>query len=343
MLAAAVSTCPAHAQAANPDAITHGLSYMTAFGSKNYAVVDLLYGVIIISLLVVAIVGVLVLTGVLVRGTPGAAEDIRSVPIERRGNGLMFIYIGVAISFLALTGTVVWNYVVLAAIAGPPANTAVTIHVIGHQWWWEVRYQSKMPSRTFTTANEIHIPVGKPVKVVLTTADVIHSFWVPALSGKMDTIPGQHNVTWLEADKTGIYRGQCTEYCGQQHAHMGFIVTAQPEKQFQAWWDHQLAGPQFVKSDVSTTTAEQGESVFMQKCAVCHAIRGTKADGKVGPNLSHLMQRDTIAAGTLPNTIGNLSGWIANPQNIKPGNYMPTLTLSAAELNSLRAFLNTLQ
>ncbi len=344
MLGLAALPAPAAAQAQqNADVLSHGLSYMTAFGTHNYPVVSLLYGVIIISLAVCAIIGILVLSGSLLRRARTIDNSMESVPLERGGNGLAFIYVGVGISFLVLTATVVWNYVVLADIAGTPADTAATIHVIGHQWWWEVRYDSKDPSRTFTTANEIHIPVGKPVKVVLTTADVIHSFWVPALSGKMDTIPGQHNVTWIEADKAGIYRGQCTEYCGQQHAHMGFFVTAQPPDQFKEWWDHQLTGPETVRSGVPSDQAGRGEAVFMKNCAVCHAVRGTMADGKVGPNLSHLMQRKTIGAGTLPNTIGNLSGWISNPQQIKPGNFMPTLTLSAIDLNNLRAFLKTLQ
>jgi len=325
------------------DAVSHGLSYLTAFGPTNYGIVTLLYFVIIVSLAVAGIVGILVLSGALVRRSrPDATGRMESVPLERSGTGLPFIYIGVAISFLVLTATVIWNYVVLAGVASPPTKVAATIQVIGHQWWWEVRYEGQ-PSQTFTTANELHIPVGKPVRIELSTADVIHSFWVPALGGKMDTVPGQHNVTWLQADKTGIYRGQCTEFCGQQHAHMGFMVVAQPPKEFEAWRTHELGGPVSPRSEQAISAAAQGREVFMKNCAVCHAIRGTLADGKVGPDLSHLMQRHTIAAGTLSNTIGNLSGWISNPQQIKPGNLMPTLALSATDLNSLRAFLETLQ
>jgi len=325
------------------DAVSHGLSYLTGFGPSSYGIVSLLYFVIIVSLAVAGIVGILVLVGALLRRSrPDATGRMESVPLERSGTGLPFIYIGVAISFLMLTATVVWNYVVLARVASPPAKVAATIQVIGHQWWWEVRYEGQ-PSQTFTTANEIHIPVGKPVRIELSTADVIHSFWVPALGGKMDTIPGQHNVTWLQSDKTGIYRGQCTEFCGQQHAHMGFMVTVQSPDKFDAWRAHQLAGPVSPRSEQMIVAAMHGKQVFMKNCAVCHAVRGTLADGKVGPDLSHLMQRHTIAAGTLSNTIGNLSGWISNPQQIKPGNLMPTLALSAADLNSLRAFLETLQ
>ncbi|HEY7663073.1 MAG TPA: cytochrome c oxidase subunit II [Xanthobacteraceae bacterium] len=333
--------CAARAQDQLP--ISHGLSYLTAFGPKNYSVVTLLYAVIIISLVVMTIVGVLVLFGSLLRGARPVDGNIASVPIERSGSGLLFIYIGAAVSFVVLLAVAVWNYVVLAAIAAPPANAAATIHVTGHQWWWEVQYESSEPSRTFTTANEIHIPVGKPVKVELSTADVIHSFWVPALSGKMDTIPGQHNVTWLQADKPGVYRGQCTEYCGQQHAHMGLLVIADPPDRFDAWWQNELEGPDQVHVNVPAADAREGQTVFMRHCAACHAVRGTMAMGKVGPDLSHLMERRSLAAGAVPNTVGALSGWISDPQRIKPGNYMPTLTLSAAELSKLRDFLRTLR
>lgn len=341
--AAAVLCTPCYAADDTGDTFPHGLSYMTAFGPKNYSVVSLLYGVIIISLVVVTIIGVLVLVGSLARGTRGDAAEVRSTPLERSGAGLSFIYVGIGLSFLVLTGTVVWNYVVLADIVAPAGKTAATVRIVGHQWWWDVQYKSADPSRNFTTANEIHVPVDQPVKVELSTADVIHSFWVPALTGKMDTIPGQHNATWLQADKPGVYRGQCTEYCGQQHAHMAFVVVAQPASEFKTWWDHQLQGPKELRDEAAIKAAEAGQAVFMKNCAVCHTIRGTMAHGKVGPDLSHLMQRHTIAAGTLPNSIGALSGWISNPQHIKPGNFMPTLDLSGVELNKLRSFLETLQ
>ncbi len=343
LAATAVSVVSACAADSGRPVVTHGLSYMTGFGPKNYPVVSLLWGAIILSLLVVTIVGGLVLTGALVRHRSAPADNLASVPLERSGSGLLFIYMGAGITFVALLAFAVWNYNVLAAIAGPRPNAPVTIHVIGHQWWWEVRYEGRKGYQPFTTANEIHIPVGKPAKVALDTADVIHSFWVPALSGKMDTIPGQNNTTWLQADTAGLFHGQCGEYCGHQHAHMGLIVTAEAPDQFDAWWRHQLQGPETVRSGIAIGKAEHGEAVFMQHCAVCHTVRGTMAMGKVGPDLSHLMQRKTLGAATVPNTIGYLSGWISNPQHIKPGNFMPTLTLSAQELGSLRDFLQTLK
>jgi cytochrome c oxidase subunit 2 len=338
----ALTACPAFAQDNGQPAISHGLSYMTGFGPRNYPVVSLLWGTIILSLLVIAIIGGLVLVGSFLRGQRAADGDITSVPVERRGYGLPFIYIGVGVTFVLLIGYAVWNYQVLAAIAGPRRELPIKIKVIGHQWWWEFQYSGRGRDG-FTTANELHIPVGEPIQVTLHTSDVIHSFWIPALTGKMDTIPGQNNTTWLQADRAGFYRGQCTEYCGQQHAHMAFVVTAEPKQQFESWWQQQLQGPKPVEAKVAAGEAERGQAVFMQSCAVCHTIRGTMAHGKIGPDLSHLMQRQTIAAGTAPNTIGYLSGWISDPQHIKPGNFMPTLTLSSRDLTALRTFLQTLQ
>jgi cytochrome c oxidase subunit 2 len=317
------------------------MSFMHAYGTKNYSVVAILWGTIAISLLVTAIITVLVVVGVLRRRT--RTDWPASIPPERGGSGMRWIYIGVALSLPVLFGTAIWNYAVLAEIASPPSRTAFTIRVTGHQWWWEFRYIGADPSRGFTTANEIHIPVGRPVRIELATADVIHSFWVPELTGKMDTIPGQNNTTWLEADKPGSYRGQCTEYCGLQHAHMGLVVVADPPDKFAAWWDRELAAPTTPVDEPARRRFMQGQLVFARHCAVCHTIRGTSAGGKVGPDLSHLMLRSTLAAATLPNTPGALSGWILEPQRIKPGNLMPNIVLSAGELASVRTYLLSLQ
>jgi cytochrome c oxidase subunit 2 len=231
--------------------------------------------------------------------------------------------------------------VTLAAVSRPsPGKSPFTVEITGHQWWWEVNYVGNDgPSRNFTTANEIHIPTGQPVEVKLKTADVIHSFWVPALTGKTDLIPGQTNDSWMEADHPGTYRGQCTEYCGQQHAHMAFAVIADPPDQFKAWWNHQLE----TASAADPKPITDGENAFIAKCGICHSVRGTRAGGVVGPDLSHLMQRRTIAANTIPNTPGYLSAWIADPQHIKPGNFMPRLDISAADLTRIRNYLATLQ
>jgi cytochrome c oxidase subunit 2 len=318
------------------------LSYMTGDGTKNYSVVALLWGLLGVSILVVAIVGVLVLIGVLRRWRePHPAEPRNEAPF-RPERGLSWIYIGSAISLAALFLSAIWTFAVLAHVGSPiGGKPALTLDVIGHQWWWEVRYESGetgATARNFTTANEIHIPTGKPVAVKLSTVDVIHSFWVPKLTGKMDTIPNQNNETWLEADKPGTYRGQCTEYCGLEHANMAFQVVADPPDKFNAWWDNQLKGAEAP----TAAAAAQGQAAFILHCAVCHSIRGTTAGGTLGPDLSHLMTRQTIASGTLPNAPGYLGAWIADPQHIKPGNMMPVLDLSGPELASIEAYLETL-
>lgn len=318
-----------------------GMSFMHAYGTKNYSVVAILWGTIAISLLVTAIILVLVVAGVL-RGRVSSPTPA-GVPLERSGSGMRWIYIGSALSLVVLFATAVWNYEVLAQIGAPPSRPAFTIKVVGHQWWWEFRYHGGDTARDFVTANEIHIPVGQPVRIELETQDVIHSFWVPALSGKMDTIPGQTNVTWIEADQPGQYRGQCTEYCGLQHAHMGLLVIADPPAQFRAWWDRQLAGPTPPVEEPALQRFTQGQTVFALHCATCHTIRGTLAQGKVGPDLSHLGLRETLAAATLPNTKGALSGWILEPQRIKPGNLMPNMQLSAADLGAVRDYLSALK
>jgi cytochrome c oxidase subunit 2 len=330
--ALALALLPGPAHALGP------MSYLQAFGERAGSILDLTWTVLIIALLVVAIITVLLIGG-LMRGwrgrTPVTAER---TAIVRRSGAVAWLYYGVGISTLVLFGTTVWTLVTLANVSRPSRKPAVTIQVTGHQWWWEVRYLSDDPSRVFETANEIHIPVGEPVQVKLVGSDVIHSFWVPALNGKTDTIPGKTNLTWLEADKPGVYRGQCTEYCGLQHAHMAFQVIASPPDEFKAWWNKQLEGVPTPTTDA----AIEEQNDFIKSCGICHAVRGTRAGGRMGPNLSHLMARKTIAAGTLPNTPGYLSAWIADPQHIKPGAEMPRLDLSGPELKHIRDFLETL-
>jgi cytochrome c oxidase subunit 2 len=227
---------------------------------------------------------------------------------------------------------------VLARVTSPSKRPALTIEITGHQWWWQVRYLSNDSSQVFVTANEVHIPVGEPVLLKLVGADVIHSFWIPALGGKTDAIPGQTNETWLEARSPGIYRGQCTEYCGLQHAQMATLLIADTQQNFAAWRAHQL------QSVGRPTSGGQwaGLAHFTSHCGSCHTIRGTDAAGTLGPDLSHLMQRHTIAAGTLPNDPADLDRWISDPQSIKPGALMPKPELSANERADVISYLKTL-
>lgn len=311
------------------------MDYLHADGLMAKIILPLTQGLLIVSAVVVVIVMGLVLIAVLRRGRGGAVPDTPLVDSPGRG----WISIGVGLSTIVLAGLVVWTSMTMARIANSPAEPALSINVRGHQWWWEFVYQNGDPSKIFTTANEIHIPVGKPVRFILDGEDVIHTFWVPSLGGKIQLIPGQTNVTWLEADRPGVYRGQCSQYCGQQHAHMIFSVFADRPEAFEAWRANQLRAAAQPTSD----DARIGERRFIVRCGACHTVRGALANGHVGPDLTHLMSRTTIAGGELTNNPGFLSGWIANPQNLKPGSLMPNPELSGPDLASIRSFLVTLK
>jgi len=224
-------------------------------------------------------------------------------------------------------------------IATPPQGP-VDILVRGNQWWWYVEYQGGKASDHVVTANEIHIPVGRPARIHLDTSDVIHSFWVPNLAGKLDAIPNHRNVFWLQADKPGVYPGECAEFCGFQHAHMRFFVFADPPDKFAAWLGQQNAPSRVPQTDEQ----ERGRQTFLNgPCVVCHQIRGTDAHGNVAPDLTHVGSRTTIASGTLPLTRGNLAGWIIDPQRIKPGTHMPGMNLSSDEVQLIAAYLESLK
>lgn len=246
----------------------------------------------------------------------------------------------VALSAVILIGLLVASVATGSAIGTPAPADALELEVIGHQWWWEVRYDHPVPSRSFTTANEIHIPVGRAVHVETRSSDVIHSFWVPNLHGKRDLIPGHPSELWLRADRPGVWRGQCAEFCGHQHANMGLLVVAEPVEQFQAWYDAQLR----PAAPPRTPQALKGRQVFLSlPCPTCHTIAGTEAGGKTAPDLTHLASRRTLAAGTLPNTRGHLGGWILDSQDAKPGNKMPPVAMKSDDLLALLDYLESLR
>ena len=226
------------------------------------------------------------------------------------------------------------------ALASVSTSDTLGITITGRQWWWEIEYEHPDPSRRVRTANELHIPVGRPVLIKTRSADVIHSLWVPNLHGKRDNIPGYTRPLWIQADQPGVYRGECAEFCGHQHAKMAMQVIAHPPAEFEEWYEAQLQ-PSRPPVD---STARAGLRVFLDKpCAVCHTIRGTPARGRTAPDLTHLASRRSIAAATLPNTRGHLGGWIVDPQRIKPGVKMPPNALSPSELEALLAFLEGLR
>ncbi|HEY1615537.1 MAG TPA: cytochrome c oxidase subunit II [Rhizomicrobium sp.] len=318
-------------------AVATPLDYLHAAGRKAAPVVALTWGVITISIVVIVIISVL-LAGAIWRRPGSAAIPGSRLALEPPVEALNWLWLGVGISTLVLLFSVVWTMIVLAKVTSPITKPALTIEVTGRQWWWQVRYLNSDPDQIFSTANEIHIPAGQPILFKLVGGDVIHSFWVPALSGKTDTIPGLTNEMWLEADKPGLYYGQCTEYCGLQHAKMGLLVVADTPRNFSAWWNHQLRSPQLP------TKGDQwaGLANFNMYCGSCHAVRGTSAAGMLGPDLSHLMQRHSLAAGVLPNNPADLERWISDPQGIKPGSLMQKPELSARELADVQAYLKTL-
>ncbi|HEY3053563.1 MAG TPA: cytochrome c oxidase subunit II [Thermoanaerobaculia bacterium] len=214
------------------------------------------------------------------------------------------------------------------------------IDVTGHQWWWEVTYPDPESDKIIKTANEIHIPVGKPVLMHLATRDVIHSFWVPNLHGKRDLIPGRNNKLWIQAGRAGTFRAQCAEFCGLQHAHMSFVVVAETADEFDRWKKHQQA----PAPDPKTPQERNGREIFLSlPCANCHSIVGIDAYATLGPDLTHVASRPTLAAGMLINNRGNLAGWISNAPAIKPGAQMPPNEMSASDLQDLLAYLETLK
>jgi cytochrome c oxidase subunit 2 len=231
-------------------------------------------------------------------------------------------------------------------LSAKPENP-MRIRVSGHQWWWEIRYTNfpwepggGNPSDIVTGANEIHVPVGRPVLIDLDSRDVIHSFWIPQLNGKKDLIPGQPTTTWIQADRPGTYFGQCAEYCGYQHANMHIWVVAQPEAELRHWLEQQRKSA----ADPEAQRLKKGRAVFLgNSCVLCHTVQGTPANGAVGPNLTHVASRQRIAAGTLVNNRGNLAGWISDPQRIKPGVQMPQNNLSPDDLNALLDWIETLK
>jgi cytochrome c oxidase subunit II len=226
------------------------------------------------------------------------------------------------------------------AITTNPGPEALQVRVTGHQWWWEIQYRDSLPQNWATTANEIHVPVGRPVVFELRSTDVIHSLWPPNLNGKRDLIPGNENSIWFQADSAGVYRGQCAEFCGHQHAKMAFLIIAEPPDSFSAW----LVRQRDTAMTPTDSVALRGQEVFLaSSCVMCHAIGGTPAGSRIGPDLTHLASRRTIAAGTLPNTRGNLAGWIVNPQGIKPGVRMPSTRLDSDDLQALLTYLETLE
>jgi cytochrome c oxidase subunit II len=247
-------------------------------------------------------------------------------------------------SAIALTGLVVFIFLFLSIRTGAYVQdvatvNSVTIQVTGHQWWWEVVYPNSQADQTIVTANEIHVPVGQRIAILTNSADVIHSFWAPSITGKRDLIPGYSTAFAFTVSRPGVYRGQCAEFCGLQHAHMAFSIIAQSPEEFQSWQQGQLASAK----EPSDPIMARGKEVFMtHACVMCHTVRGTTAGSRIGPDLTHIGSRSEIAAGMLINNAGSLGGWILDPQRMKPGTLMPPTELSGEDLEALISYLQSL-
>jgi cytochrome c oxidase subunit 2 len=316
LVAGLLAGCAAeHAQSA-----LHPASAEAGAISRLWWVMLALYGAV--TLVTFGLLG----AALLARRSPGAGPP---------GGDVRFVVVaGVVVPTLILVGVLVYSLQVSRTLRRPEG--AFTVVVTGHQWWWDVRY----PAHGLVTANELVLPVGQAVTIELRSADVVHSFWVPNLHGKMDALPGHPNRFWLRASAPGTYRGQCAEFCGVQHALMALDVVAVAPGEFERWVAARRAGPAAPVDD----EVRRGRDVFFAAgCDACHAVAGTRAVARIGPDLTFVGARPTLGAGTVANTRGALAGWVSHPQTIKPGNFMPPTYLEPGDLHALVRYLEALR
>ncbi len=297
---------------------------------------DLFWTIIYWSIGVLVVVeALLVYALVRFRRRPG-----QPVPAQVHGNTRLEIAWTLAPA-LVLASIAVPTVRTIFETQAPPAPEALQVQIIGHQWWWEVRY----PQLNVVTANEVHLPVGRKVDFSITSADVIHSFWIPQLGGKRDANPGHTNRISLTPFEPGVYWGQCAEFCGASHANMGLRAVVQEPAQFDAWAraQQQPAPNVLVQPDADPLVKQGAQQFVASACLACHTIAGTPAQGKIGPDLTHVGSRKTIAAGLLDNTPENLARWLRNPPGVKPGALMPNLHLNEDAIKALVAYLGSLK
>ncbi len=297
-----------------------------------------LWSLMLWSSTVVYVMVLCVLCWALIHGLRGS--NVQAEPAARDRRLGRIVGAGVSATIVILLVLLVASVWTGRQTASLHAESAVSVSVVGHQWWWEIEYEDAVPSRRVLTANEVHIPVNRPVVFKVTSRDVIHSLWLPNLQGKRDLIPGYTTAIWMEADRPGIFRGQCAEFCGLQHAHMALDVVAEPEAAFERWLD----GMRQPATEPRTDVERRGRDVFMTaRCVGCHSINGTEAHGQAGPDLTHVAIRSTLGAGTLSNSRDHLRDWIRNPHATKPGIQMPANPLTSEDLESLLTYLESLR
>lgn len=312
-----------------------GVHHATDPGSSDAGLVALLWwAMLIVGSVIFA--GVLALLAVAISRAPRGGPER---PLSQRRGWTLVVAGGIALPVVVILAMVIGSTLVGREIAARQSDPVVTADIMGQLWWWEVRYYDASGEHIATTANEIHVPVGQPVRFRLRSDNVIHSFWIPNLQGKTDLIPGQVNETWVTAREPGVVRGICAEFCGLQHARMGFVVVAEPPEAFREWLRLQSE----PAAEPDAPALEAGQDVFMAQCAACHTIRGTPAAGELGPDLTHLASRRTLAAATIPNTRGHLGGWITDPQSVKAGARMPPNAPEPEQLRQLLDYLGSLR
>jgi cytochrome c oxidase subunit II len=303
-------------------------------GPAARSMAELWWLMLVLGIAVFAVFAVLLAGGLLRRRRADADADAESMSGRRFtrwvvGGGVVMPVVVLVVVFAAT----------VEAMRDVPARVpdgALVVDIVGHQWWWEVRY----PGEGVTTANVVHLPVGRPVALQLTSADVIHSFWVPALGGKLDLLPDGTNTLVLQADQAGEHRSNCAEFCGLQHAEMGLLVVAEAPDRFAAW----IAGQREPAAEPVAATARRGQELFAGAgCASCHTVQGTRATGAGGPDLTHVASRPSIGAGVVPNTTADLAAWVEDPHTVKEGVGMPASKLSAEDLDAVVAYLETLR
>ena len=293
---------------------------------------------LMLTVVAVVFVGVVLAVAAAVRKARAATPAVLPLSDERTlGRG---VAIATGATVVVLFGLLVASAMTGRAVQSLGETGALTITVTGNQWWWNVEYDTPVPAERVRTANEIHVPVGRVVRIALASNDVIHSFWVPNLSGKIDLIPGRQNALLIRAEQAGTFRGQCAEFCGTQHAHMAIVVVAEAEDVFNRW----LSAQREPAAEPAGAEAVRGKALVEHgSCAMCHAIAGTIAGARTAPDLTHVASRRTIAAGTLPNTPEDMAAWIANPHQIKPGTKMPATGLGRGDVQAIVSYLETLK
>jgi cytochrome c oxidase subunit II len=307
-------------------------------GPRARQIADLMLVFFGVSAFVYLIV-IAVLVWALLRKRRAAATNVEGGQERADTRARLAIAAGIAATVVILVGLAIADFVVQRDLSRRPRD-ALRVLITGHQYWWEIEYDDPEPANRLRTANEFRIPVNTPVELVLTSRDVIHSFWLPSLSGKKDLIPGHTNTELIVAQKPGVYTGQCAEFCGLQHARMRLSVTAVSAEDFLKWKQQQLAPGR----EPVTEAERKGREVFERSsCVLCHTIQGTAAAATIGPDLTHLANRASLAAGTLPNNPADLSGWILAPQRFKPGSQMPATPLEAEDLAALTTYLASLE